>query len=34
MQTGAKLIDGNAIAATMRTELATEIAALKKIGGS
>jgi methylenetetrahydrofolate dehydrogenase (NADP+)/methenyltetrahydrofolate cyclohydrolase len=32
VQTGAKLIDGNAIAATMRTELAAEIAALKKSG--
>jgi methylenetetrahydrofolate dehydrogenase (NADP+)/methenyltetrahydrofolate cyclohydrolase len=30
--TGAKIIDGNAIAATMRTELAGEIAALKKQG--
>src|SRR6266853_1142929 len=32
IQAGAKLIDGNAIAATMRTELAAEIAALKKSG--
>ncbi len=32
LHTGAKLIDGNAIASTMRAELAIEIAALKKSG--
>ena len=32
VHSGAKIIDGNAIAATMRAELAAEIAALKKSG--